>query len=130
MSCKKADCNDKPIPRGKYCEIHCTKAKSMAKSKVKNNTKIEVKNNTKIEVKNDANISTFKDLYEFLQHNELLEWIKTPWQGKDKQESVLRLFAGLNLIRKLYNYKVCYGNFNTMTIAIINETGFNKYNFK
>ena len=138
MSCKKADCNGKPIPRGKYCEIHCTKAKSNAKSKVKNNTKqevknatkievkndakIEVKNATKIEVKNDADISTFKDLYEFLQHNELLEWIKTPWQGKDKQESVLRLFAGLNLIRKLNNYRVCSGNFNTMTIAIINET--------
>lgn len=25
MSCKKADCNGKPIPRGKYCEIHRTK---------------------------------------------------------------------------------------------------------
>jgi hypothetical protein len=111
MSCKKADCNGKPIPRGKYCEIHRTK------QRVKKNTIPKAK----VEAKNDADMSTFKDLYEFLQHNELQEWIKTPWQGKDKQESVLRLFAGLNLIRKIDNYKVCSGNFNTMTIAMIND---------
>ena len=120
MSCKKADCNGKPIPRGKYCEIHRTKQRGKKDTVPK--AKIELKNDTKIELKNDTKIYTFKDLYEFLQHNELLEWIKTPWQGKDKQESVLRLFAGLNLIRKLDNYKVCSGNFNTMTISMITET--------
>ena len=135
MSCKKADCNGKPIYRGKYCEIHCTKQRgkkdTVPKAKIelkhgtkielKHDTKIELKHDTKIELKNDTNISTFKDLYEFLQYNELIGWLPIRWQGKDKQESVLRLFAGLNLIRKLNNYKACSGNFNKMTIEPITD---------
>ena len=64
-------------------------------------------------------MKTFKDLYEFLQCNnniDIIKWLNEPWKGKDKQESLLRLFAGLNLIDKLNKYKVCKGNFNLKTI--------------
>jgi hypothetical protein len=64
-------------------------------------------------------MNTFKDLYQFLQkYNEdnIISWLKIPWQGKDKQESLLRLFAGLGLIDKLEKYNVCNGNFNLQTI--------------
>ena len=47
MSCKKADCNGKPIPRGKYCEIHRTKQR--------------VKKNIMSKVKNDADILAYAE---------------------------------------------------------------------
>ena len=62
---------------------------------------------------------TFKDLYEFLQshrENDILKWLEQPWNGKDKQESLLRLFAGLGLIDKIKSYDICKGNFNEKTI--------------
>lgn len=65
-------------------------------------------------------MNTFKDLYEFLQKNDednIICWLENPWQGKDKQESLLRLFAGLGLIDKLNKYDVCKGNFNQKTIT-------------
>lgn len=65
------------------------------------------------------NIDTFKDLYEFLQlykENNIITWLKEPWVGKDKQESLLRLFAGFGLIEKLKSYDICNGNFNKKTI--------------
>ena len=66
----------------------------------------------------DTNITTFKQLYEFLQEYDgnIIEWLKIQWEGKDKQESLLRLFSGLNLITKINNYKICKGNFNLKTI--------------
>jgi len=63
---------------------------------------------------------TFNDLYEFLQsheENNILTWLKEPWVGKDKQESLLRLFAGLGLIEKLKSYDICKGNYNEKTIT-------------
>jgi hypothetical protein len=63
---------------------------------------------------------TFKDLYEFLQshkENNILHWLETPWTGKDKQESLLRLFAGLGLIDKTKAYDICKGNYNEKTIT-------------
>lgn len=65
---------------------------------------------------------TFISLYSFLQsyENNLLEWLNEPWKGKDKQESLLRLFAGLGLIEKLNDYNVCKGNFNLKTICVHN----------
>jgi hypothetical protein len=57
--------------------------------------------------------NTFIDLFEYLKNeNDLIEWLKIPWKGKDKQESVLRLFTGLELTEKLKEYKICKGNFN------------------
>ena len=64
--------------------------------------------------------STFIDLYNFLQQysdNNIISWLNIRWKGKDKQESLLRLFAGLGLLDKINNnYNVCKGNFNLKTI--------------
>ena len=64
-------------------------------------------------------IKTFIDLYEHLRSFNslnLLDWLKNAWVGKDKQESLLRLFSGLGLIEKLKNYDICKGNFNKENI--------------
>ena len=64
-------------------------------------------------------MDTFKDLYEFLQlyeENNIITWLKEPWVGKDKQESLLRLFAGLGLMYKIKSYDICKGNYNKKTI--------------
>ena len=68
-------------------------------------------------------MDTFIDLYTFIQSYEgnIIEWLEIPWKGKDKQESLLRLFAGLGLIDKLNTYNICKGNFNLQTISIINS---------
>ena len=63
---------------------------------------------------------TFKDLYEFLQdykHKNIITWLTDSWDGKDKQESLLRLFAGLGLIDKLKSYDICKGNYSKKTIT-------------
>ena len=65
-------------------------------------------------------MQTFTDLYEFLQNydgDDIIEWLNHRWDGKDKQESLLRLFAGLGLIDKLKAYDICKGNFNLKTIT-------------
>ena len=61
----------------------------------------------------------FISLYEFLRTYEkenIITWLEKSWTGKDKQESLLRLFSKLNLISKLYDYDICDGNFNLNTI--------------
>jgi len=66
------------------------------------------------------NMNTFKDLYEFLQlykEDNIITWLKEPWVGKDKQESLLRLFAGLGLIDKIKSYDICKGNYNEKHIT-------------
>jgi hypothetical protein len=64
-------------------------------------------------------METFKDLYEFLKsyNGDIIDWLKIQWDGKDKQESLLRLFAGLGLIDKLKSIDICKGNFNKKTIT-------------
>lgn len=65
-------------------------------------------------------MNTFEDLYNFLQlyeENYIITWLKEPWVGKDKQESLLRLFAGLRLIDKIKSYDICNGNYNEKTIT-------------
>jgi len=65
-------------------------------------------------------MKTFIDLYQFLQHHQepnIKNWLSEPWKGKDKQESLLRIFAGLGLIDKLIPYNICKGNFNKGTIT-------------
>ena len=71
-------------------------------------------------INNNENMNTFKDLYNFLQlyeEDNIINWLKNPWVGKDKQESLLRLFAGLGLIDKLKLYDICKGNYNKKTIT-------------
>ena len=61
----------------------------------------------------------FKDVYDFLQlHSDdsIFVWLSEPWIGKDKQETILRIFAGLGLIDKIKQYYICKGNFNKKTI--------------
>jgi hypothetical protein len=67
----------------------------------------------------EQEIKTFVDLFEFLQETKdacIFSWLSEPWSGKDKQESLLRLFAGLGLIDKLKDFQVAKGNFNSKTI--------------
>lgn len=67
-------------------------------------------------------METIKDLYEFLQEYDetnILGWLEESWVGKDKQESLLRLFAGLGIIDKLKSYDICKGNYNKNTITKI-----------
>ena len=65
-------------------------------------------------------MNSFKDLFEYLQsyeENNIFIWLEKPWVGKDKQESLLRLLAGLGLIDKLKSYNICNGNYNKKTIT-------------
>lgn len=65
---------------------------------------------------------TFIDLYNFLLTHKsssgIKKWLSVDWKGRDKQESLLRLFAGLGVIDKLKHYNICKGNFNLNTISI------------
>ena len=90
--------------------------------------KIFLLNIMKTNNQNFNELITFKDFYEFLQSlevNNIKEWLENKENpektsdGKDKQESLLRLFAGLDLIDKLKLYNICKGNFNKKTIKII-----------
>ena len=48
---------------------------------------------------------TFVDLYKFLQKSNfrhINEWLKIKdWNGKEKQESIFRLFSKMSLINKI-----------------------------
>ena len=53
------------------------------------------------------NIKTFLDLKNFLDsHDEesIIPWLNLPWDGKDKQESLLRLFTYCNLFTQFKNF--------------------------
>ena len=83
------------------------------------NLEIDTQENSNIISFDHCDMNTFKDLYVFLQSNpntNILEWLNESWVGKDKQESLLRLFAGLGLIDKLKSYDICKGNYNSMAI--------------
>ena len=113
--------------RKKPCENYSNKIQIMVDKKVKETINdLNLKHFKKLILKNEElniqtyNMYTFKDLYEFLQLNEednIIKWLETPWIGKDKQESLLRLFAGLGLIDKLKSYYICKGNYNKKTIT-------------
>jgi hypothetical protein len=65
-------------------------------------------------------MKTFLDLYKFLKHHDtktIIPWLRDPWKGKDKQESLLRLFAGLGVLQNTQSYLACNGNFNMQTIT-------------
>ena len=61
-------------------------------------------------------MKTFIDLYEFLQSYEgdsIIGWLSVKdWKGKEKQESLSRLFFGLKILTRLQKYTPCKGNFN------------------
>ena len=67
-----------------------------------------------------TDISTYVDLYTFLQQyqtNDIKDWLSVNWRGKDKQESLFRLFASLQIIQKCNTFDICKGNFNLQTIV-------------
>ena len=67
-------------------------------------------------------MNSFVELFNFLKTNEsdnIKIWLEDSWIGKDKQESLLRLFSKLKLIKKLEDYNICNGNFNLNSIKII-----------
>ena len=70
-------------------------------------------------LKETSEIRTYTQLYEFLQSytsQDIREWLSQPWKGKDKQESLFRLFSGLGLLPCFSEYSLCQGNFNLQTI--------------
>ena len=72
----------------------------------------------------DLCINTFKDLFIFLQNYEskdIYDWLNINWEGKDKQESLLRFFCAFELIFKLKDYRYCKGNYNLNTIEKISN---------
>ena len=66
-------------------------------------------------------MNTFIDLYNHLitldETNFRLFITSDQWSGKDKLESVFRLFAYLNLIEDFNDYKICDGNYTNNTIT-------------
>ena len=103
--------------RKKPCENYSNKIQTMVDKKVKETINdLNLKSLKNLILKNEEtiyqtynNMDTFKDLYEFLQSYEethIITWLEKPWVGKDKQESLLRLFAGLGLIDKLKSYDI------------------------
>lgn len=65
-------------------------------------------------------MKTYKQLFlsiQSLPDPNILNWLMTDkWKGKDKQETILRLFARLGLIPKINHFHMCSGNFNINTI--------------
>ena len=66
-------------------------------------------------------MNTFIDLYNHLitldESDFTLFLTSEQWIGKDKLESVFRLFAYLNLIEYFNDYKICDGNYTNNTIT-------------
>ena len=67
-------------------------------------------------------MNTFIDLYNYLitiNETEFDLFLKTEqWQGKDKLESVYRLFSYLRLFDCFNEYLICDGNYTNNTITI------------
>jgi len=62
-------------------------------------------------------MNNFKDLFNYLKTiNNIDNFLLTNWKGKDKQESLFRLFAYLKCIPFFQSYNVCDGNLNKHTI--------------
>ena len=67
-----------------------------------------------------ADIKNFSQLYDFIMNIEedtIIPFLNEKWKGKDKQESLFRLFADLNVIKEFDNYSLCDGNFNEGTLS-------------
>jgi len=67
-----------------------------------------------------ADIKKISQLYDLIinyDNDSIIPFLNDKWQGKEKQESLFRLFAYLNVIKEFNNYTVCDGNFNEGTIS-------------
>lgn len=64
-------------------------------------------------------MNTFVDLFAYLQtaaFDNISEFLSDNWEGKEKQESLFRLFANLHLVPEFRGYHVCENNFNMQTL--------------
>ena len=64
-------------------------------------------------------MNTFADLFAYLQlttFTHISEFLSDNWEGKEKQESLFRLFANLHLVPEFRGYHVCDNNFNLQTL--------------
>ena len=63
-------------------------------------------------------MKTFEELYNFILKEDFNfdEFIIEKWEGKDKQESLFRLFCYLNIPKQFINFDVAVGNFDLQTI--------------
>jgi hypothetical protein len=71
-------------------------------------------------------MNTYYDLFDYLKtiqnEIELKKFLKTnDWRGKDKQESIFRLFSFLKLFPEFSSFDVCKGNFNKKTFKTENS---------
>jgi hypothetical protein len=67
-----------------------------------------------------ADMKNFSQLYDVvmnIEENTIIPFLNEKWIGKDKQESLFRLFAYLNVIKEFDNYSLCDGNFNEGTLS-------------
>lgn len=69
------------------------------------------------------NIKTYIDLYQYLQNStytDINDFLKIKWTGKDKQESIFRLFSYLKLFDEfnVLKLQLTEGNFNKSTIKV------------
>ncbi len=71
------------------------------------------------------NITTFVELYDYLKNDykeeNLNKFFEEPWAGKNKQESVYRLFCYLEII-KFNGFTPCIGNFNNGSLKEVYNT--------
>lgn len=64
-------------------------------------------------------VNTFVKLYDYINNlTSIDELLNSKFIHIEIQESLFRLFAKLECIEKLKNYKICIGNFNTQTVKI------------
>jgi hypothetical protein len=64
-------------------------------------------------------MNTYADLYDCLlsmKDDSINDFLKNNWKGKDKQETLFRLFSYLKLIQEFNSYDICEGNYNNGTI--------------
>lgn len=65
-------------------------------------------------------MNNFIDLYNYVMSSKddnIYNFLLERWYGKDKQESLFRLFAYLKLIKEFDIYDICDGNFNNGTLV-------------
>ena len=120
------------LNRKKPCENQSEKIEQLVNSKLKNQLLDQkLKNLINItmlvdpkskSIMESQEIKDYKSLFNYLkvsQFSNIKEWLEHPWKGKDKQESLLRLFSYLGLVSKLKNFDICTGNFNEQSLKIM-----------
>jgi hypothetical protein len=120
------------LNRKKPCENQSEKIEQLVNSKLKNQLLDQkLKNLINItmlvdpkskSIMESQEIKDYKSLFDYLkvsQFSNIKQWLEHPWKGKDKQESLLRLFSYLGLVSKLKNFDICTGNFNEQSLKIM-----------